>query len=116
MTIPEQLTKIYYEEEFWHTVRMTYPEAINYHESKYKNGDIQVYIENGEILGYYERYLLWNCCILYNTWIKKDCRRGRVFVELKRRFFDTLPSNINVILGEKQKLGGKVVKAIIRRK
>lgn len=116
MTIPEQLTKIYFEEEFWHTVRMSYPEAIQYHESRYKNGDIEVYTENGEVLGYYERYLLWNSCVLYNLWIRQDCRRGRVFKELKRRFLSTLPKNITIILGEKQKLGGKLMKARIRRK
>ena len=116
MTIPEQLTKIYYEYEFWHTVKMSYSDAMQYHKTRYENGDIQVYIENGQVLGYYERYLLWNACILYNLWIKQGFRKGKVIKELKKRFFETLPKNINVILGEKQKLGGKMMVARIRRK
>lgn len=113
-TIPEQLVDIYEKYEPWHDTRMQYKQAFNYHKSHYENGDIQVYqAEDGEVLGYFERYFLWNTCILYNAWIKKDRRRGKVFIELKKRFFETLPERINIITGEKQKLGGKMQKVLI---
>jgi hypothetical protein len=115
MNIPEQLVKIYNEEETWHQTRMTYEDAFDYHKTRYENGDIQVYQENGEVLGYYERYILWDTCILYNLWIREDCRRGKVIRELKRLFFSTLPKTVKKIIGEKQKLGGKMMTAKIRR-
>ena len=113
--IVEQLVDIYEKEETWHTSRMTHEEAIQYHKERYDKGDIEVYVENGEVLGYYERYILWNVCILYNAWIRKDQRWGKAYRELRRRFFSTLPKNVESIIGEKQKLGGKLMKAVIRR-
>ena len=115
MTIAEQLVKIYYEKESWHKTRMTYKEAFDYHRTRYENGDIQTYEENGEVLGYYERYIVGNSCILYNCWIREDCRFGKPYKELRKRFFSTLPKNVRNIIGEKQKLGGKVMEARIRR-
>jgi hypothetical protein len=106
-TIPAQLVDIYFNEEWWHKNRMTYLQAFDYHKTRYENGTIYTYEEKGEVLGYYERYIQGNTCILYNIWIKESLRRGRVFKELYRHFFATLPIQIDTIVGEKQKLGGK---------
>ena len=114
-TIPEQLTEIYENFENWHAFKMSYDEALRYHTKRYNSGDIQVYQENGEVLGYYERHFVYNVCFLDNAWIKEDCRRGKVFKELYRRFFDILPENINCIMGEKQKIGGKLQKVLINK-
>lgn len=114
-SIPEQLVEIYNTQEWWHKTRMSYEETLQYHTSRYKNGDIHTYQENGEVLGYYERYLLWDTCILYNVWIKEDYRQGNVFKELYRYFFATMPKNIKYIIGEKVKLSGKKQKVSISK-
>ena len=103
MTIPEQLTRIYMLKERWHKTRMDYPAALRYHQARYKNGNIYVYSENNRVLGYYERYFNFNVCFLYNVWVVRDKRRGKVFKELYRHFFKTMPNYITVIMGEKQK-------------
>ena len=113
--IPTQLTEIYFRWEQWHAFKMPYEEALAYHTKRYNSGDIQVYQENGEVLGYYQRHFVYNVCFLDNAWIKEDCRRGEVFKELYRRFFDTLPENINCIMGDKVKLGGKLQKVLINK-
>ena len=113
-SIPEQLVLIY-AQEHWHKTRMPYETALDYHKSRYENGVIHTYEENGEVLGYYERYIQGDTCILYNTWIKEDCRRGKVFKALRRHFFETLPKNITHITGEKVKLGGKIMQANLIR-
>lgn|SRR3990167_218009 len=115
MTIPEQLTNIYYEKEWWHKKRMPYQDAINYHKTRYENGDIQAFIENGEVLGYYERYIIGNSCLLYNCWIREDKRNGYVHKVLKKKFFETMPKNIKNIVGESQKQGGRIMESRIRR-
>ena len=115
-TIPEQLVDIYENYEWWHKTRMTHKDSIQYHKSRYENGDIQVYEEYGEVLGYYERYFTGDTCILYNVYVKKDYRRGEVFKQLKKLFFLTLPLHITHIEGEKQKLGGKIMKALITKR
>ena len=99
-TIPEQLTDIYYKHEHWHAFKMPYHQALKYHEKRVKNGDIQVYIENGGILGYYQRHFVYNVCFLDNVWIKKEYRKGKVFKELYKKFFATLPAHITFIFGE----------------
>lgn len=115
-TIPEQLTEIYLTQEKWHAFKMPYEEALKYHKRQLENGFISVYeSENGEVLGYYERHFVYNVCFLDNAWIKEGYRRGEVFKELYRRFFATLPDNINRIMGEKQKLGGKLHKVFINK-
>jgi hypothetical protein len=116
MTVPEQLTTIYYQYETWQKSWMKPEEAVEYHKSRYENGDIYTIIENEEVVAYYERYTVFNACILYNVWVKPDCRRGRVWRELKKHFFDTLPKNVTIIQGEKVKLGGKQMKVSIKEK
>jgi len=115
MTIPEQLTKIYYDKEYWHKTRMSVDEAIDYHKTRYENGDIQTYVRDGEVLGYYERYIVGNTCILYNYWIREDLRNGIVHKDLKRRFFSSMPKNVKNIIGECQKQGGRIMESRIRR-
>lgn len=115
ITIPEQLTEIYFNHENWHESKMEYDEAYRYHSNRYHNGSIHVYEEDGEVLGYYERYFIYSTCFLHNVWVKDGHRHSKVFKTLYRHFFDTMPENITRIVGEKQKIGGKVVERIIRR-
>ena len=99
--IARQLVEIYYNHEDWHVVRLPYDEALNYHAKRVKNGDIQVYIENGEVLGYCERHFLYNVCFLDNIWIKDMERRGKVFKGMCEQFFDTMPKYITHIMGHR---------------
>ena len=116
MTIEEQLTNIYLTKETWHKTRMDYPTALKYHKTRYENGDIYVYTEDGKVLGYYERYFKYNVCFLYNVYVENDYRKGKVFKELYRHFFKTMPKDITHVMGEKQRLGGKIMKEVINRR
>lgn len=111
----EQLVDIYQRYEWWHNPRMSYVQAYVYHKKRLENGAIHIYEENGEVLGYYERYFKSNTCILHNLFIKPGFRQGRVFHFLYRHFFDSMPQNIDKIQGEKQKLNGRMVTALIKR-
>jgi hypothetical protein len=116
-SIPEQLTEIYFKNEPWHVFKMSYQEALDYHTRGYNNGDIHIYEDNGEVLGYYERHCVFNVCFLDNIYIKDGHRKGRVFHNLYRHFFATLPKNITHIMGEKQKTNGTMHKVkVIRRR
>ena len=99
-TIPEQLTDIYYKHEHWHAFKMRREQAIQYHERRIKNGEIQVYLENGEVLGYYERHFVYNVCFLDNVWVNEKYRHGKVWKELYKKFWNTMPEHITHIFGE----------------
>jgi len=107
-TIPEQLTDIYLKHENWHAFKMPYNQALRYHEKRYKDGTIQVYEENGEVLGYYERHFLYNVCFFDNTWIKNNGNGKQVFKELQKQFFETLPKDITHIIGHRNNIVKKV--------
>lgn len=106
MDIAEQLTEIYLKDEWWHEFKLPKEEAIAYHEGRLKSGAIYAYIENKEVLAYYERYFIYNVCFLHNVWVRGDQRGGRVFRALSKHFFSTMPREITKVIGEKQKLGG----------
>ena len=112
-TIVQQLVDIYYLHEDWHKTYLPPKEAFNYHKTRYENGNIYVYEENGKVLGYWERYFNGDTCILYNVYVEEGYRQGRVFRELYRHFFKSMPENIKYIIGEKQRLGGKIQKVKI---
>lgn len=107
--IVEQLVEIYHR-EYWHKFRMDDRSALIYHAERIANGNIYVYEENGIVLGYYERYLVGDTCFLWNIY-SNGC-----FKKLYKEFMDTLPSNIKYIVGEKQKLGGKIRKVNLHGK
>ena len=110
-----QLVAIYYQYELWHDYIMDIEQAYTYHQKHLDNGDIYVHIEDNEVLGYYERFIKGNTCFLSNVYVKEGYRKGRVFRQLYKHFFSTMPKNIEYITGEKQKLGGKIMKEKIRR-
>lgn len=117
LNIAEQLTEIYFTEEKWHLTRMSPEVALHYHQERMDNGTIVPCIENGEVLGYYERDFIGNTCFLYNVWVRQDLRQGKVFKWLYRSFFNTMPDNIDKVIGNKQKLYGKImVERITRRR
>lgn len=109
MTIVGQLNKIYFEEEWWQSHKETLAGITNYHQTMIDKQNLICYVENGEILGYYEIWkvnwkqlksilknktfiapfedtLSGNICYLANLWVKKDCRKNYVFKKLKRIF------------------------------
>ena len=94
---------------------MPYEEALVYHQKGLDDGSITVCVEDGEVLGYYERTFIGSSCFLKNIYIKKDERQGRVIKQLKKVFFGSMPDYIENVVGEKQKLKGKFVVAKIRR-
>lgn len=108
MTVSEQLTDIYFKKENWHVFKMSYDKALNYHQRAYDNGNIHIYEENGIVLGYYERHFVSNVCFLDNVFVENNHRKGKVFKALYKHFFQTLPENIDFIMGEKQKVFGKM--------
>jgi len=112
-TIPAQLTDIYEQEEDWHLIRMSTEDAYKYHKKRYDRGNIQVYQKDDMVLGYYERYIVGNICYLYNVWIKKGCRRGEVFKDLYKRFFNTMPREVDRVIGRRHKFGDRIQTALI---
>lgn len=114
-SILEQLLEIYYNEEFWHDFKMSFEKALSYHRDELDNGSIHTYSENGELLGYYQRHFKGDECILYNVWVKRNHRYGKVFRELYRHFFKTMPKEIKYVTGEKVKLGKKFQKVLITK-
>lgn len=116
MGIVEQLVEIYEKYEDWHATRLTHEEAVAYHQEHYEKGDIYVVTKEGEVGGYYERYFDGDRCILFNVWVRPEMRGKETFKELYRHFFATMPKHITKIDGEKVKLGGKVMTALLRRR
>ena len=113
--IVEQLVDIYFKYENWHDYKMSYDHALAYHKKGLDNGSIVVYLENGEVLGYYERFINGSVCNLHNVFIKPEVRNSRVWKELYRYFFKTLPPTVVKIVGTKQKLAGKYIERIITK-
>ena len=113
-TIPEQLTDIYIKYENWHAFKMGNEAAVRYHARCIDIGDIQVYVEDGEVLGYCQRHFVKNVCFLDNAWIKPTARRGKVFKALYKQFFDTLPDNITHIIGHRNDENRKCKTEIVK--
>jgi hypothetical protein len=114
-SIVEQLVAIYEKDEWWHVTRMSHDEAILYHRIRLDNGKIVVYLDKGEVLGYYEREIRGNECYLLNVFIKSNARRGEVWKFLYKYFFATLPKGVTKVSGDKQKIGGKHIERIITK-
>lgn len=114
LDIIDQLVEIYFKEEWWSEPKMSFEAAVRYHKKRLDNDDIHVYEENGEVLGYYERYASGDSMCLHNLWIKEGYRQGKVFKELYRHFFKTMPLWIKYLTGTKQKVGGKFQKVLIK--
>jgi hypothetical protein len=106
-TIAEQLTDIYFNQEWWHDSWMSHDEALAYHQNGIANGTIIVYTKDEEVLGYYERFIEGDTAELRNVWVKESARRGLVFKLLYTHFLKTLPESVVYIKGEKQRVGGK---------
>ena len=113
-SIIEQLVEMYYKEEWWHKIIMPPDEAFDYHREHCEKGDIYTHVKDGVVLGYYERYFNGDICFLANLYVRGDLRRSKVTKELYKHFLDTMPPHINYIVGEKQKVGGKMQKVKIR--
>ena len=107
LSIVDELVDIYFTEEPWHKTWLTREQAYDYHIKGLIDGSIQIYRENNELIGYYERHFFGSTCYLYNVYIKSPYRQGRVFKAMRRHFFDTMPKGITHIEGDKHKLGGK---------
>jgi hypothetical protein len=106
----EQLIGIYYNEEDWHKNKLSYEEAYKYHDKLYRQGNIFTYEESGIVLGYcefwrinFEQWGRYVCdapisgyledissgyiCVVNNVWINKEHRRGKVFREMRNKFY-----------------------------
>ena len=106
------LVDIYHsDEEWWHNEKMSKEDSFEYFKCMINKGRIIYLIEDGIMLGYLESWRInyeqmgklichapfSSCvqdvengfiCYLSNIWIKPSERRGKVFKELKRLFFE----------------------------
>lgn len=57
-TTVSQLVDIYLKEEWWHNTKLSYDEAVKYHQKMLDRGNIITYEEKGEVLGYVEVWKL----------------------------------------------------------
>ena len=103
----EQLIKIYLNEEWWHTKRLTLQEAWEYFRVLLIKNNLLVKIENDEIIAYVEYWLIndeqfkrvssgehfdiskenicdGNICYVHTLWIKDSYRGNGVLREFKK--------------------------------
>lgn len=111
MSLVEQLNDIYFENENWHTAKLSRMEAWKYHERLLNDGNI-ITISDGDMLcGYiefwrisyeqfgriicgepfsamHENVLNGQIAYVANTFIKENFRNGEVYKLLRNRFFE----------------------------
>jgi len=76
MTIPEQLTYIYHNYEYWHKSKLSVEDSNKYHEILIMQGNILTYVENDILIGYVE------------VWRINYEQLGRILCEEKFFVFD----------------------------
>jgi len=109
-TVVQQLNDIYWKEEHWQSHSLTPADITNYHQWMIDKGNLQYYMEDGEVLGYWECWMITseqlnriltnekfaapledtqmgNIAYLANVWMVNDDRRKRTFKNLHDRFF-----------------------------
>lgn len=106
--IIEQLYDIY-KQTPWQNQEIPHDKVISYYQEMLDKNLIYIINIDGELLGYYERWFIEDTCFLVNVYSTSK----QVFKQLYRHFFNTMPKNINYVQGEKQKIGGKMVKEVI---
>jgi hypothetical protein len=110
-SVVQQLNDIYDKFEPWHHNRESLAGITNYHNEQIDKGNIRVYIENGEVLGYFEIWKIephqlerilnnesfiapfedtthGNIAYLANLWIVNNDRKFRVMKQLRKLFFE----------------------------
>ena len=110
LNITEQLTTIYFTQEWWHHNKLPREEAMKYHSKLYNDGNITVYLKDEEVLGYLEVWRInfeqfgklichapfsaylqdiksGNIAYVANTWIAPEHRGGVVYKYLRNSFF-----------------------------
>jgi hemolysin-activating ACP:hemolysin acyltransferase len=111
ISIINQLNHVYFNFENWHKHRETLAGITNYHNEQIEKGNLRVYTENNELLGYYELWLIeqhqlerilneerfiapfedtthGDIAYLANLWVKNDDRKYRTMRELRKLFFE----------------------------
>jgi hypothetical protein len=129
-SIAEQLSYIYFAEEWWMKHKMSPEEAYQYHLSQLEKGAIQVVEELGVVLGYWQVWRLTNeqvnriisklpfnennedithgpVAMLQNLYIDKSFRGGRVFKQLHKMFKD-YTKDCDSVVGVEQKYRERV--------
>ena len=109
-SIVDQLVKIYYNEEWWQSKKLSQEEARRYHTTLLAKGRILYYENLGQLYGYVESWRInfhqlgelvchrpfsavvedvstGNICWLANVWINKKYRESDVIGALKLSFF-----------------------------
>ena len=102
MTIPEQITYIYTNLEYWHNNKLSEEQANLYHERLLVNGNILTYVRNDKLYGYLEYWRISSeqlgrivlgvpiltdvedisngpICYINNTYIDYSYRNGEAF-------------------------------------
>jgi hemolysin-activating ACP:hemolysin acyltransferase len=110
-SVIQQLNDIYFTYETWHKQRETLCGITNYHNEQIDKGNLRVYVEDGEVLGYFEVWKVeshqlerilnnekfiapfedtttGNIAYLANLWIVNDDRKFRVMKQLRKLFFE----------------------------
>jgi len=113
--IVEQLVDMYIGYSYWDNGKPSYEETLKYFQERWDKGVITCYVENDEVLGFYERYISGDTCYLKNVIVLPKLRLSKVFLALYKNFFLTLPDNINKVIGDKQKINGKHLERVITK-
>ena len=137
MTIVEQLNEVYWKEEWWQPHNETPAGITNYHQWMLDRGNIICYVEDGKLLGYcefwrinftqfgrlvchthfsapFEDTLNGNICYVANAWIDKKYRMGKVYKDLRDRFFK-LNCHCDFFVGEALRKKTQPIKVFTRK-
>ena len=123
--ILNQLVRIYYEEENWHTNKLPKEEAIKYHKEILDRGKIIFCADNSGVVNAYVEW--WNLnhkqlkkvmfgkihigednidegdiCYVANVWVDEKYRNGELFEKMKKKLFE-LNRHCSYFLGEESK-------------
>ena len=138
LSIIDQLVKVYFDEEWWHTKRMCYDDAVKYHKKMLEQGAIIPYTQMGVLLGYIEVWRVnfeqfgrlicdapfsafnedvvnGNIAYVANIWIDKKFRNTSVMKAIKLVFFKR-HFNCDYFVGEAMRKRTQPVKVFTRQK
>lgn len=131
--LAEQLSHVYLEKETWHRSKLSWEDAVEYHQRLLDRGNIITVQDNERLVGYAEIWRLndeqlervlgggtlaadaedvQTGCHAYvaNIYIEPEYRHGEVFKLLKRRFFELCGDCVDYSGEARTKEGAPLIK------